>query len=99
MQDTQLCSAAEIIAELEIMTQIWISFEHQQAIRWRKNFFLSLLIASIIYWIYPSVIWMWGVVLIFSALSLFTFAIVHYIIQKRLKQTYQKIEQLKRLRK
>jgi len=99
MPDTQSHSAAEIIGELEIITQVWISFEHQQAIRWRKNFFTSLLIASIFYWLYPSLIWIWGVVLTFSTLSLIAFVIMHCIIQRKLKQTYQHIERLKYLEK
>ena len=97
MQDTQISSAAETIGELEIITQIWISFEHQYAIRWRKNFFISLLIASITYWIYPSAIWVWGIVLIYSTLSLLTLLARHYVIQKKLKQSYQQIKQLKTL--
>lgn len=98
-QGTQHYGAADIIGELEILTQVWISFKHQQTIRWQKNFFISLFIASILYWFYPNIIWVWGMVLGFSAFSLLIFSKIHSIAKKKLKQTYQQIERLKKLEK
>jgi uncharacterized protein with PQ loop repeat len=89
---------ADIVSELEMITQVWLLFKQKNAIRWRKHFLISLFIASGIYFFYPHAMWVWGIVLALSALSLVTFAITRFLMQRKLSKAHAKIATLKRLK-
>ena len=97
MSDKQIDDTANIIADLNAVTEAWSLFERKQLATWRTRFFIGLFIASIIFLLYPTATWVWWLVLSLSAFSLISFASIHFFIRHKLNEAQSKIKLLKEL--
>ena len=97
MKKEQINDTASIIAELKTVTEAWSLFERKQLATWRTRFYIGLIVASIIFIIFPTATWVWWLILGLSAFSLIGFAILHYLIQHKLNEAHSKIDLLKEL--
>ncbi len=97
MKKNQIDDTADIITSLQQVTESWSLFERKQLIRWRIRFFLSLVIAAVVYSLYPQATWIWWLVLGLSAFSLIAFATTRYLVRQKLAEAHQKLNLLKEL--
>jgi undecaprenyl pyrophosphate phosphatase UppP len=87
----------QFISEIMLMVNLWKTVKRDKTFRHLVNFSINTLLAMIVYWFLPSIIWgawVFSIIAIYAMVCIF---VVNIAINEQLRQAYEKIDKLEGL--
>jgi len=85
------------ISEIMLMVNVWKVVKREKTLRHLVNFSINTLLAMIVYWFFPSIIWGTWVFSVVAAYAIVCIFVVNIAINEQLRQAYEKIDKLEGL--